>query len=166
MPTPQGSTQRTLADLTIGNIKSMQQHAERTAELSLQETTQQYQFEISGTASTGLAWATMTVTFDYEVYYAPGQRDSDLDRPHFYFGAEIAPPIADPPEDHPEPVPVAVLATVTRWLINDDNGAIIGAHVAVGCFTDHDGVPFTGLVHLSFQGFSALVDVEADFPDL
>lgn len=166
MPEPHGATQRTLSALTIGNVKSMQERSARTAEIALQETTQQYQFEIAGTASMGLAWSTVQVALDYEFYYAPGQRDSDLDRPQFYFGAEVAPPIDDPPEDHPEPSPVAVTATVTRWLINEDNGAIVGAHVAIGCFADRDGVPFTGLAHLSFQGFSALVDAEVDFPDL
>jgi hypothetical protein len=166
MAAPRGATHRMLADLTIGGIKSMQQRAARTAEISLQETTQQYQFEIEGTAGTGLAWASVVVTLDYEFYSAPGQRDSDLDRPQFYFGAEVAPPIDEPAGDHPEPEPVAVIATVTRWLINEDNGAITGANVSVGCFADREGAPFTGLVHLSFQGFTALVDTETDYPDV
>lgn len=166
MPVPQDATQRTLADLTIGNVLSMQQRTARQAEVALQETTQQYQFEISGTSSTGLAWGQVQVIFDYEFYYAPGQRDSDLDRPQFYVGAEVAPPIDEDPEDYPEPSPVAVMATVTRWLVNEDNGGISGANVAVGTFADRDGVTFDGLVHLSFQGFTALVDTETDFPDL
>jgi hypothetical protein len=166
MAAAHGATQRMLADLTIGGIRSMQKRAESTAEISLQETTQQYQFEIEGSAAKEMAWATVPVTLDYEFYSAPGQRDSDLDRPQFYFGADIAPPIDEPAADHPEPAPVAVFATVTRWLLNEGNGAVIGANVAVGCLTDQDGVAFSGLVHLSFQGFTALVDVETDYPDV
>jgi hypothetical protein len=161
MPAPRGSTARALADLTIGVAKSMQARTERVAEVALQETTQQYQLAIEGTATTTIAWSSVDLLLDYECYAAPGQRDSDLERPQFYFGADVAPE----DEDAAAAAPVGVLAVVTRWVTNESNGATVGARVAIGVVSNVS-VPFSGVAHLSFQGFTALNPVEDDFPDM
>jgi hypothetical protein len=156
MPTPQGAGTRAMLELTIGATKSMQRRAARDREMGLAEIEQQFQFEISGNAAITFAFAEVDVPFDYPFYYAPGQRDSDFNRPHFWFGAETS-------------VAVAIVATVVAWELDEDNGAVIGATVAIGVAagqpavpTQGVGVPFTGWAHLTFQGFSALAEDEID----
>jgi hypothetical protein len=111
--------------------------------MGLQEAMQQFQLEFSGTAELTWGFASLNLVFDFPFYYAPGQRDPDFDRPHFWFGAVVN-------------TPIAVTAVVTAWSIDEDNGAVIGATVHVGVCAATPGVAFDGVVHLTFQGFSAL----------
>jgi hypothetical protein len=154
MAKPIHSAQRQVQALTLGVAKSQRKVRERERELGFAETEQQYQFPISGYVGPTAAFITTEILFDFPFYYAPGQRDPDFANPHFWFGAEARPA-------------VAVSVTVTDWLFDDDNGAIIGAHVAIGvCGNVPNATPYTGTAHLTFQGFSALAEDEADFDDV
>lgn len=131
--------QRALTELTIGAARAGREQERRIRDMSAAELDLQFQYEISGTAENGWGFVSLTVNFDVSFYYAPGQRDNDLEHPHMTFGAE-----AD--------VPVGVTAVVTSWLEDVDNGAILGCTVAVGVISDSHR-PFTGKVNLNFQGY-------------
>jgi hypothetical protein len=148
MPTRlEGATNRALLNLTLGVAKGSLERDRRDREMGLSELEQQYQVQISGTAGTRWASSTVEVSFECPFYYAPGQRDSDFDRPQFWFGAETT-------------VAVAITAVVIDWQLDDDNGAVTGATVAIGVLAG-GAVPFTGFAHLTFQGFSALAEDES-----
>lgn len=147
MPTPEGALHRAIAGMTIGVVKSTRARDARDAQMGLSEIMQQFQLEFSGVGGAAWGFATLPVVFDFPFYYAPGQRDPDFDRPHFWFGAEVTPAMG-------------VSATVTGWSKDPDNGAIIAATVALG--VSGPPVAFKGIVHLTFQGFSALAEAETD----
>lgn len=142
MPNPMHALHRAMADITLGVVKSTRSREQRDREMGLSEVMQQFQVAIEGTATGVLTFAQVEVDFDYPMYYAPGQRDSDFDRPQFWVGAEAN-------------EPVAVTATVDDWVLDDDNGAVTGASVQIGVMA---GVTTTykGKVHMTFQGFAAL----------
>lgn len=148
MPTPQGASTRALLEITIGATKSMQARQARDAQMGLNELELQFQVKISGTATSGLAWGeVMEIPFDFPLHYAPGQRDSELVRPHFWYGVEIT-----------TATPVLATAVVTEWLTDEDNGATIGANVQMGVIGAGD---YAAVMHLTFQGFGALAEGEA-----
>jgi hypothetical protein len=153
MPTPQGATARTLLNLTIGSQKAMRAREQRDREMGLSEIMQHFQIGISGVAATGWGFAQATIAFEFPFYYAPGQRDPDFPQPQFWFGAEAG-------------APVAVSAVVGEWIADEDNGATIGAKVWVGVQAAVVGVAYDGVLHLTFQGFSALSEDEVDFADV
>jgi hypothetical protein len=154
MPKPAGAATRTMLDLSIGQANARRDREQRDRQMGLSELMQQFEIDFSGAAGTLWGFATQILIFDFPFYYAPGQRDPDFANPHFWFGAEARPA-------------VAVSVTVTDWLFDDDNGAIIGAHVAIGvCGNVPNATPYTGTAHLTFQGFSALAEDEADFDDV
>lgn len=132
---------RAIADLTLGVVKSTAARAAVDQELALTETDQQYQIPVSGTARTVAGFGVLAITFDYPFYYAPGQRDSDLERPHMVYGAECD-------------AFVVLHAHVQDWDIESATGAIVGATVVVACLSAAD-IDFTGKLHLTFQGFSS-----------
>lgn len=148
MPTPQGATTRALLDISIGVTKSMQTRQALDAQMGLDELELQFQVKISGTATGTLSWGeVMEIPFDFPLHYAPGQRDSELIRPHFWYGAEII-----------TASPVLVTAVVSDWLTDEDNGATVGAKVRMGVIGASD---FEAVVHLTFQGFGSLAEGEA-----
>jgi hypothetical protein len=147
MPLPEGVLHRAIADMTIGVVKSTRARDARDRDMGLTEIMQQFQLEFSGVGGATWGFVTLPVVFDFPFYYAPGQRDPDFDRPHFWFGAEVSPA-------------VAVSATVSGWSKDPDNGAIVAATVSLG--VAGPAVAFKGVVHLTFQGFSALAEAEAD----
>lgn len=151
MPEPHGSLHRAIAELTIGTVRSTREREARDREMGYAEIEQQYQFAISGTAVPSLAWTVdpIEIDFDYPFYYAPGQRDSDLDRPQFYSGVEVTPP-------------VAVSIVVSSWTLDPDNGAVIGCTVNVGVVGDVTLPAYAGVVHLTFQGYGGLAEPEAE----
>lgn len=147
MSVPRGALHRAVTDMTVGVARSMRAREQRNREMGFAEIQQQFQFKISGVAGVEWKWANLTVGFDYPFYYAPGQRDAEFSVPHFWYGAEVD-------------TPVAISAAVLGWTRDSDNNAIIGSTVTVGN-AGEPGAPFTGFVHLTFQGFAALGEDES-----
>ena len=145
--TPDGAVQRVLHEVTVGTHRAIRARDDNKAKNKPRELEQQFQFAISGTAGAVPAWQEVTVEFDYAFFFAPAQRESSLEYPHFTYGSQSSPP-------------VGVHATVTEWLHNEDNGSIIGAKVAVGA--SGASVSFTGIVHLTFQGFGMLAEEDEE----
>lgn len=145
---PEGALRRAMAQVTLGTALRIQARAQREAQVAIRELDLQYQVPISGTADSGPAFSTVTLEFDVDFFYAPGQRDSELTRPHMTFGGE-----ADGE--------IMLTATVTDWTIDDDNGAITGCTVAVGAVAA-TSTAFKGLVHLNFQGWGAIREADSD----
>lgn len=143
---PGGAMQRALTGLTIGVAKQMRAREQRDREMGFAEIEQQFQVKITGTAGGAFGFESATISFDYPFYYAPGQRDSELDRPHMTFGGEAS-------------TAVAISAVVTGWDVDAESGAIQGAVVAIG--VSGAEVDYTGVVHLNFQGFAALGEDES-----
>lgn len=136
---------RAIADLTVGVAKSTEARRRREAELGLTESWQQFHVPLSGSAGTLPSFVYVDVEFDYGFHYAPGQRDSDLERPHFSFGSECD-------------GEVDLGANVSEWNVDSDTGAYLGATVRLSAIAA-DETSFTGTAHLTFQGFSAPDDV-------
>lgn len=156
MPTPHGSLHRAVAELTVGAVRSMRAHDQRQAQMGLSEIMQQFQIEFSGEAN--LTWGftnpPVTIEFDFPFYYAPGQRDPDFEHPHFWFGVELT-----------SEIDVAVTTYIGTWIIDEENGAVEGCTLYIGACTNDNGVPYAGIIHATFQGFSALGEDEADLGD-
>lgn len=149
MPNPMHALNRAMADITLGVVKSTRARDARDAEMGLTEIMQQFKVNFSGVANTGWGFAPVTIGFDFPLYSAPGQRDPQFEEPQFWFGAKVAPV-------------VAVSATVSAYTVDPDNGAIIGAVVAIGVCGAAQQITYKGVVDLTFQGFSALSEDEAD----
>jgi hypothetical protein len=139
---PEGSIGRLLHDMTVGTIQAIRGKDASDAQGKLREIEQQFQVAISGTAIATPAFTPVTLNFDYPFYYAPAQRDSNLEFPHFLFGS------------HTNPA-VGIHASVTEWLHDETNGSIIGAVVQVAAIGEG---AFTGFLHASFQGLGALAE--------
>lgn len=141
MPRPSHAGQRSIQALTLGVAKSRQKARAYEAEAGFAETEQQFQFRISGHGGASAAFATKTITFDFPFYYAPGQRDSDLEKPQFRSG-------------HESPDDIMVTIGVLSWTVDEDTGGVIGCVLNVGVLAAAD-VTFSGVAHAEFQGFSA-----------
>jgi hypothetical protein len=147
---PRHAAQRAISDLTLGVAKSRQRKLQRDAEMGLRERLLQYQSVISGQATPGIAYAEVSVDFDYDFYYAPGNRDSDLARPQFWFGLEVN-------------KQVLASAQVRSWVDDDNTGATIGAVVELAIMATVL-TKYSGVLHMTFQGYGALND--GDSPDI
>lgn len=117
---------------------------------ALQEIEQQFHVVIAGTAGSAAGYGTIALDFEVDFFDAPEQRDSSLFVPHFTFGAFI------------EGASLMVSASVRSWDI-DSRGAIVGAEVAVGVCNPGVGTPvaYSGYIHLTFQGYGALIENDA-----
>lgn len=154
---PVHALHRAVGDLTLGIAKSMRARDARDAEMGLSEIMQQYQVRFSGVSDSAWGFAPVTLTFDFPFFYAPGQRDSDFDRPHFWYGAETT-----GADGTGAGIAIAFSAVVSAWVEEPKNGAIVGATVQIGvCGTVQ--AAYEGIAHLTFQGFSALSEDEPDF---
>ena len=111
---------------------------------ALQELEQQFQVPVAGAGASVAANATTTLVFDVEFFDAPEQRDSSLTVPHFTFGAYLE-------------GQVMISASVLVWT-TDSRGAFIGAEVTIGVCAPGSAieVPYSGYVHLTFQGYGAI----------
>jgi hypothetical protein len=141
MAKPIHSAQRQVQALTLGVAKSQRKVRERERELGFAETEQQYQFPISGYVGPTAAFITTEILFDFPFYYAPGQRDSDLEKPQMRQGFE-------------SPDNVMITIGVREWNVNEDTGGVIGATLVIGVLAAV-AVTFTATGHAEFQGFSA-----------
>lgn len=144
---------RAVAALSLGAVRETQRREARRRNMGLEEMDLQFQVAISGDAGTQADWDTFSIDFDFPFYYAPGNRDSDLDRPHFTFGAVV--------EDGS---PVVVSACVTGWQLNEETQGVTGATVAVCAVAPGTSQPvsFGGYVHLNFQGYAGVAEDETD----
>ena len=141
--TPQGSVERVLAHIGVRTHQRIRAKDRRNERNAGRELELQYQYEISGTATVAPVWMELpAINFDYSLHYAPGQRESTLEEPHFTYGSKTNPP-------------VGIHATVKEWLQDENTGAVVGAIVAVAALAG-GSTPFKGKVHLTFQGFGTL----------
>lgn len=146
---PAGALQRSVTEVVVGTARKLRARDVREAQVALQELELQFQLAISGTATPAVAFVMVDIDFDHDLFYAPGQRDSELTRPQMTCGAETD-------------VPVMVSATVLSWDIDAGNGAIRGATVAVGVLASDVGTDYEGTVHLTFQGWGGLREQDSD----
>lgn len=137
---PAGALGRAMSDLTVGTLRAQRARALRDRQMGAAELDLQYQIDITGVGGLAPGFTTIQVDFDYEIYYAPGQRDSTLETPHFTHGAVVV-------------GSVMVTAHVQSWTTDEDNGAFIGALVMIGVIGSGS---YTGTVHLNFQGYGSL----------
>ena len=143
---PIHQAQRAIADLTVKSIKATKRLDDWYEQMGLAEVDQQFQVDISGVAYDTPAFVTTEIAFDFPFHYAPGQRDSDLERPHFTYGTEVD-------------GPAMLTVSVTAWEIDAATGAYIGATVQISALSATE-LGFNGKVHLNFQGVSAADEVE------
>lgn len=144
---------RVMQGLSIGNVQETTKRDKRARELGLRELEQQFQIPVAGSAGTVIDWDTTSCDFDYPFYFAPGARDSDLDAPQMVYGAVIE-----------SGSPVVIAACVTGWKQDATDDSYIGATVALGAFSPGavEAVAFGGSVHVSFQGYGALLEDETE----
>lgn len=147
MPGPMHKLHRAMEDLTLNIQAAIRDRDERNYELGMVEHEEQIQIPIGGPIN-GLGFQTFEVEFDSPFFYAPAQRDSDLERPHFSFGYETE-------------TDVVISCRVAAWTDKETNGATIGATVGVAVLSTSD-VTFEGVLHLTFKGFAALEETEGD----
>lgn len=138
---PVHAAQRQVQALTLGVAKTTKRMRDWELSVGFAETEQQYQFPIGGYVGPVPAFSTVEITFDYPFYYAPGQRDSDLEKPQMRIGYEVD-------------QQVMVTIGVQEWTVDENTGGITGATLVVGALAASP-VVFTGLGHAEFQGFSA-----------
>lgn len=142
-----GAVERALAQIVVGAVKSTREHDALNREMGFAEVEQQYQVPIEGTVGVVPIFVSVDIEFDYPMHFAPGQRDSELDRPHFWASAEMDRDIM-------------VTAIVREWNVNSNNGAYIGATVKIALVAGAT-VNYTGRIHLTFQGWGALDETDS-----
>jgi len=135
--------EKALKGLTIGTVQSMNEAADRAAKDGLIEREEQFQIEVSGTAEEFFDWSIAEIKFGTLFTNATGQRDSELEQPHFTYGASII-----------TATPVGVLASVMEW-IETDRKEIVGCKLAIGVAASDRHTKFRGFLHASFQGYGA-----------
>lgn len=142
---------RGLTSLALGSVRAMQEAEARRAPNRLQEGEQQFQIPISGTAGKHPDWVEEDLEFTWTFVNATGQRDSWLEEPTISHGVRLV-----------SQTPVVVSCCVMGW-DKKDADEIEGARIAVGVFNPAGGgVPFKGVLHLTFQGFGAPGEFEAE----
>lgn len=143
---------RSIQALTIDTIRALDKRREMLGFDAMGEFEQQFQLEIDGEAGAIIAWFDVDVRFDIDFYRAEDQRDSPYTVPHFWYGAVIT-----------TETPALISACVRAWDI-DDSDTVHGARVAIGVCNPGATVatPFSGYVHLTFQGYGAPVEGEVD----
>jgi hypothetical protein len=144
------SLDRAMNALTIGTVKDLAALEEQRRLDGLQEVEEQYQILVSGNAEEFAAWQYVEVRFGLVFIDGTGQRDSDLVRPHFTYGAEMF-----------TATPVALQATVMEWVTNNRNETI-GAKLAIGVMATDVATRFRAALHAAFQGWGQPANT---FPD-
>lgn len=140
---------RSIGQIAISVQRASDRRRIEQAQQGLAEVDQQFQIDLSGRAGAP-SWETVNITFDEIFVDAPGQRDADLDEPHFTFGAT-----------QQKGPPLWITAHVSDWA-TDAQGNFTGAAVRVGVWNPlavaqtegEPGDPFIARLHLNFQGFS------------
>lgn len=139
---PQGHRlEQAMRGLTLGTVTDLRKAEERAYEDGLIEREEQFQIAISGVAEEFLDWDTVDIKFSTIFMDASGQRDSELERPHFTYGGEIE-----------TGTPVGLLACVLEWKTTARNETI-GCKLAIGVAASDQSTRFKGFLHANFQGF-------------
>lgn len=141
--------QRAMSEITLQAVQSTRERDARDYQMGLGEHEEQFQIPLTGTAGRTPGFAEIEIGFDHHFFYAPAQRDSDLDRPHFTFGSECA-------------EPVIIQACVKEWNIRESNGAIRGATLRVSVMAAGTVAFEDAVLNVTFQGFAALDEVETE----
>lgn len=132
---------RVLKGVTVGTIQSLRRAEERAASDGLMEREEQFQIGISGVAEEFVDWETVEIKFGTTFVDASGQRDSELERPHFTYGGEVE-----------TPTPVGLLACILEWKTTPRNETI-GCKLAIGVAASDRATRFKGFLHANFQGY-------------
>lgn len=132
---------KALKGLAIGVPRNLQEAQERAYKDGLIEREEQFQIAIGGNAEEFFAWSVVEVKFGTLFVNATGNRDSELEVPHFTYGASIE-----------TDSPVGVLAAVMEWKTTD-RLEIIGCDLAIGVAATDRATRFKGFLHATFQGF-------------
>jgi hypothetical protein len=133
--------EKALKGITLGTVTDLKAAEDRAQKDGLIEREEQFQIAISGIAEEFLDWQVVEIKFGTMFVDATGQRDSELERPHFTCGAEIT-----------QGDPVGIMACVTEWKVTDRNETI-GCKLAIGVAASDQRVKFAGFLHANFQGF-------------
>lgn len=146
-----GDLSRVMRGLTIGVVRETDARDKRAKALGLNEIEEQFQIPVGGAAGTSVSMEAVELTFDYPFYFAPGMRDSDFDVPQMTYGAQL---------DGAVIYSVAVLGWDRDVADESVKGATVGISVCAPGTTE--GVSFGGFVHVTFQGFGALLEDETE----
>lgn len=133
--------EKAIKGLALGTVTNMAKAREEAQKDGLIEREEQFQIAISGVAEEFLDWQEIELKFGTLFTDATGQRDSELERPQFTYGAEMT-----------LGGPVGILACVTEWKTNERN-EVIGCKLAIGVAASDQSQKFKGYLHASFQGF-------------
>lgn len=151
MPRPEtGQLERAIRSLTIGTVKAMDSRKVQRRLEGLTEREEEYQIEVSGRGEEFPSWSEVHIQFENVYVDATGQRDSDLIRPHFYYGAYV-----------PVGGPIGLMACVTRWDVNSRNETT-GCMLSIGAVATDVARKFRGELHAVFHGYGAPQDVYGD----
>lgn len=135
------------ASLTIGTVKAIDESKRQRLFEGLAEREEQFKIEVTGRGEEFPSWSSVTLEFETVFVDATGQRDSEFDRPHFYYGAYV-----------PVGGPVGLIACVTAWTTNDRNETT-GCRLSIGAQATDVARTFSGELHAVFQGYGAPVNV-------
>lgn len=143
--------ERAISQLAVGGTLNLDARRAAAGYDQFQEMTHQFQIPIGGTARNGWGWTEINVPFDVDFMFVPEQRDSPLAVPHFSAGPVVS--------VHPDAGGcVAVACNVVEWARDAASDAITGAVVAIGVTSGGADRPFSGYVHLTFQGFGLVTE--------
>lgn len=145
------SLQRSLEALTIGRVREDRARQAELAKVALNESEQQFQVDVSGTANAQVSWIQTDLKFTDNFFQLEGARDNPNSEPQVWYCASLD-----------TKIPVMFSVCVMGWDIGD-GGEYSGANVAIGVLApDADGdVPFRGRVHLTFQGYGSPIEDES-----
>lgn len=135
-----------ITDLVLAPSRQLEARRGQTAFDELGEIEQQFQFTVSGSGGSIAAASSVDLEFDVEFVNARYQRYSNLSRPQILTGISLD-----------SEVDVFFSVAVTAWTI-DDRDVITGATVRVSVVSPgtEAAVPFTGTVHICFQGYGSV----------
>jgi hypothetical protein len=151
---PQGALERSIADMLIGTQRALRKRERALESISGGEFDQQVQLPVSGVAATTWGHADSPVSWEHPFIFSPLQRNPQFPTPqvthHFEFTRT--------PSDL-----VLVTANIIGWNENQ-SGWLIGAKVRVAsCAPNSTGnIPFTGILHLTFEGYAFPTDSGAE----
>lgn len=150
-----GQMIETVQSIHIGAVLDVEKRKQRNDELDMHEIDLQYQMPVEGTSGDLTStWASIEIDFEWEFHYAPGNRENDLGVPQFTYGAVAG----------PDRIPVALLACVTEWKIDEDTKAINGCFLSAVAYGP--ARPIKCQLHVTFQGYAMSRDDFSDASDL
>lgn len=142
---------RSIALMGFDLERQMRKKRHEADNYGLAETQQQYQVSVSGVAGAG-AFTDFTIKFNEIIYFAPQWRNNKMEDPQMSWGAVL------------DSGRAFFAVNVKEWLLDDKcnyTGAIISIGAQAGAYGGLggvDGSPYSGTIHLTFQGLSAPVE--------